>query len=384
MSSFSALQAALKAGSGERLRLLRVRPAASRRPRSQAACRSSSARRSWRNSSAATATRRIRFSEHFRERRRAHAGDSACGMGLEGIVSKQLDEPYRSGRSEAFVKVKCSNAQELVVGGYAPSNVMPNAIGALVVGYYDGGKLHYAGRVGTGYTQAVAKDLWKRLHPLEIAKPPFDDIPREERRARALGQADDGDRSQSRAAGRRTTWCARRRSRACARTSRPRRSCARYRSWRKMQLRETKQSGAAKSGGAAAKDGRRRAAKSTARPQRSRSTKPPTSEVRFTHPDRVYWADVGVTKQDLADYYRAGLGLDGAAGRGPPAQPPALSGRHGGRVLLPEARLRRIDRGETAHRRSTASAGRSSRSRISTVCCRWCRRACSKCMCAAR
>ena len=106
-----------------------------------------------------------------------------CGMGLEGIVSKKLDEPYRSGRSEAFVKVKCSNAQELVVGGYAPSNVMPNAIGALVVGTYDQGKLHYAGRVGTGYTQAVARDLWKRLHPIEIDKPPFDDIPREERRA---------------------------------------------------------------------------------------------------------------------------------------------------------------------------------------------------------
>ena len=124
----------------------------------------------------------IRFSEHFRENG-AHMLAKCCGMGLEGIVSKKLDEPYRSGRSEAFVKVKCSNAQELVVGGYAPSNVTPNAIGALVVGTYDQGKLHYAGRVGTGYTQAVARDLWKRLHPLEIAKPPFDDIPREERRA---------------------------------------------------------------------------------------------------------------------------------------------------------------------------------------------------------
>jgi bifunctional non-homologous end joining protein LigD len=51
-------------------------------------------------------------------------------------------------------------AQELVVGGYSPSTAMPKAIGALVVGYYDNGKLVYAGRIGTGYTHATARDLW--------------------------------------------------------------------------------------------------------------------------------------------------------------------------------------------------------------------------------
>ena len=61
---------------------------------------------------------------------------------------------------------------------------MPRAIGALVAGYYRDGKLIYAGRVGTGYTHATARDLWKRLHPLEIAKPPFDEIPRDEARRR--------------------------------------------------------------------------------------------------------------------------------------------------------------------------------------------------------
>ncbi len=124
----------------------------------------------------------IKYSEHFEDDGPVVLRH-ACKFGLEGIVSKRRDAPYRSGRAESFVKIKCSNAQELVVGGYAPSNVTPNAIGALVVGYYDDGKLHYAGRVGTGYSQAVAKDLWKRLHPLEIAKPPFDDIPQAERRA---------------------------------------------------------------------------------------------------------------------------------------------------------------------------------------------------------
>ena len=66
----------------------------------------------------------------------------------------------------------------------APSNVQPRAIGALVAGYYDQGRFIYAGRIGTGYTQTVARDLWKRLHPLEIDKPPFDQIPREEARRR--------------------------------------------------------------------------------------------------------------------------------------------------------------------------------------------------------
>ena len=61
---------------------------------------------------------------------------------------------------------------------------MPRAIGALVAGYYADGKLIYAGRIGTGYTHAVARDLWKRLHPLEIDKPPFDEIPPAEARRR--------------------------------------------------------------------------------------------------------------------------------------------------------------------------------------------------------
>ena len=103
-------------------------------------------------------------------------------MSLEGIVSKRLDAPYRSGRSDAFVKAKCANEQEFVVCGFVPSTVMPRAIGALVVGYYEGGKLIYAGRVGTGYTHAMARDLWKRLHPLERPQSPLDRIPKQERR----------------------------------------------------------------------------------------------------------------------------------------------------------------------------------------------------------
>ena len=91
---------------------------------------------------------------------------------------KRENAPYLSGRSENFIKTKCSNAQEFDVGGYSPSTALRNAIGALAVGYYRDGQLIYAGRVGTGYTHAMAVDLAKRLRPLEIATPPFDSIPR--------------------------------------------------------------------------------------------------------------------------------------------------------------------------------------------------------------
>src|SRR5947209_3587439 len=130
---------------------------------------------------AATESGPVIYSEHFQGDGQAVLS-AACQFRLEGIVSKRLDAPYRSGRSESFIKIKCSNAQELVVGGYSPSTALPRAIGALVVGYYDDGRLIYAGRVGTGYTQTLARDLWKRLHPLETSAPPFDQIPRVEAR----------------------------------------------------------------------------------------------------------------------------------------------------------------------------------------------------------
>src|SRR5262249_3375292 len=132
-----------------------------------------------------TRTAPIRYSEHF-DQEGSLVLEQACRMSLEGIVSKRADAPYRSGRSEAFIKTKCSNAQEFVVGGYSPSTAMPRAIGALAVGYYNKGRLIYAGRIGTGYTHAIAQDLWKRLHALEIDQPPYDQMPATLRRRRDI------------------------------------------------------------------------------------------------------------------------------------------------------------------------------------------------------
>ena len=264
----------------------------------------------------------IRYSEHFDEDG-ALVLQQACRMTLEGIVSKRADAPYRSGRGEAFIKTKCANAQEFVVGGYSPSSVLPRAIGALAVGYYDNGRLIYAGRIGTGYSQAVARDLWKRLHPLETGKPPFDQIPNTERRRRDVrwvkselvielhfrGWTADGLVRQAAFKGVREDKPPKEVTRELpavidksAKTSEDRAEAAKVAA-KATKVMAKKSSRTAK----AAAGGKRRTTSRTTghTPPAAPRAKPwKEGDVRFTHPDRVYWVDVGVTKQDSADYYR--------------------------------------------------------------------------------
>ena len=96
-----------------------------------------------------------------------------CSLEMEGVVCKQADAPYTSGRSKAWLKVKCSLRQEFVVGGFTRSTTGRDTVGALLLGYYDGGKLHYAGRVGTGWSHAAGEAMWQQLTPLKAAKSPF-------------------------------------------------------------------------------------------------------------------------------------------------------------------------------------------------------------------
>lgn len=81
----------------------------------------------------------------------------ACRLGFEGIVSKRCDEPCRSGRGPAWIKSKCPARQEFVIGGFTPSTAAPRAIGALLLGVFDGPDFRNVGRVGTGFTLAVAR-----------------------------------------------------------------------------------------------------------------------------------------------------------------------------------------------------------------------------------
>jgi bifunctional non-homologous end joining protein LigD len=121
----------------------------------------------------------------------AHRGDgqrlldATREQGLEGVVAKRLDCRYEPGRrSGGWVKVKNTLRQELVIGGWLPGEGRRQTrIGALLVGYYDGSELVYAGRVGTGFTEATLDDLAARLEPLRREKSPFDRAPRLPREA---------------------------------------------------------------------------------------------------------------------------------------------------------------------------------------------------------
>jgi bifunctional non-homologous end joining protein LigD len=113
----------------------------------------------------------LRFSAHVP----GNAGAmrrQACGMHLEGIVCKRADAPYRAGRGSAWVKLKCLGREELIVLGWTPPAGSRTGIGALHVGYFDPeGRLHYAGGVGTGFSERELAELRRRLDGLKAGAP---------------------------------------------------------------------------------------------------------------------------------------------------------------------------------------------------------------------
>jgi bifunctional non-homologous end joining protein LigD len=116
---------------------------------------------------------RIRYSEHV-VGQGARMFSEACRLQLEGIVSKRRDSEYKAGRTDAWVKTKCVRRQEFVIGGFTEPEGMRQGIGALLAGYYDDQqRLVFAGKVGTGFTAAIARDLRQRLDALEQPGCPF-------------------------------------------------------------------------------------------------------------------------------------------------------------------------------------------------------------------
>lgn len=99
----------------------------------------------------------------------------SCEQELEGIVSKQLDSFYASGRNDLWVKTKCVSRQEFIIGGWTEPQGGRSGLGALLLGYYDKGKLRYAGRVGTGFSHVTLKELARELKSLEQSDSPFDE-----------------------------------------------------------------------------------------------------------------------------------------------------------------------------------------------------------------
>jgi bifunctional non-homologous end joining protein LigD len=118
----------------------------------------------------------LRFADHV-----VDAADElyrqACSAGLEGVVCKRADSPYRAGRGRDWQKVKCRQTQELVVGGFTEGAGSRTGFGSLLVGAYDGDRLVYAGRVGTGFDDATLTELRGRLDGLERKDSPFDTLP---------------------------------------------------------------------------------------------------------------------------------------------------------------------------------------------------------------
>ncbi|CCV10321.1 DNA ligase D [Mesorhizobium sp. STM 4661] len=223
----------------------------------------------------------VRFSDHFAEPGKVML-QHACRMGLEGIVSKRADAPYRSGRGLTWVKSKCTSRQEFVIGGYLPSDKTGRGLRSLLVGYHERGKLHYAGRVGTGFSVKTAADLKKRLDALKATASPF---------AAAVPK------------GKGLAWV---KPELVGEVE--------FRSWTSDRiirhasfqgLREDKpaeevvqEKPKASTGKAATKDKAEKA-----KPAAAKSTGAVKTTVKLSHPDKLLWPEEKISKQGLLDHY---------------------------------------------------------------------------------
>lgn len=114
----------------------------------------------------------LRYVSHVEEEGEAYYRE-ACKRGWEGLIAKRAAGRYVKGRSKDWLKFKCAFEQELVVGGFTDPDGARSHFGALLLGYYEGKDLRYAGKVGTGFTQKTLADLHARMAPLERPESPF-------------------------------------------------------------------------------------------------------------------------------------------------------------------------------------------------------------------
>jgi bifunctional non-homologous end joining protein LigD len=207
----------------------------------------------------------VRFSEHLAEDGPTML-EHACRLGLEGIVSKRVDMPYRSGRGEHWLKSKSVLRQEFIIIGYVPSTVSPGSVGALALGYHENGKLMYAGRVGTGYSHKQARELRDMLEEIAASRP-------------ALGNALPAGAEKG------VRWV------------KPQLVCeVEFHDWTTDRLiRQSSFKGLRE-------DKTPEEVVLETRPE-SAPVAPELARVRLTHPERILWEEPGITKQGLAEFY---------------------------------------------------------------------------------
>ena len=105
--------------------------------------------------------------------------EQACKHGFEGVIGKRAGSPYRGDRTRDWIKLKCRQGQEFVIGGYSPPEGSRQGFGALLLGVHEkNGDLRYAGRVGTGFNDKVLRSLQQRMRKLVVDKPPFRNPPK--------------------------------------------------------------------------------------------------------------------------------------------------------------------------------------------------------------
>ncbi|HEY0711754.1 MAG TPA: DNA ligase D, partial [Polyangia bacterium] len=217
----------------------------------------------------------------------------ACKAGLEGIISKRRDRPYVTRRSPDWVKTKCVKRQEFVIGGFTEPSGARQGLGALLVGFYEGDNLRYAGKVGTGYTQKSALDLRARLEKLANKTSPFSPavkpVPKSVHWVKPKLLAEVGFTEMT--------------------------ADGKLRHPSFQGLREDKSAkDVVKEAPAATPKTEPPTAKAAHKTTTKAANKAPTTKkskdesvagVKLTNPDRVLYPDLGFTKRDLAAYYEA-------------------------------------------------------------------------------
>ena len=235
----------------------------------------------------------LRLSEHI-ETGGAELLHEACKLQAEGIVSKRSTGKYISGRGRDWLKMKCLHEQEFVVGGFTlPTNKI-HGVGALLLGYYEKGKLVYAGRTGTGFTQKTHRLLRDRLEDLKQTKTSFVALPNDAKKGAIWVKPEMV--VQVRFA----TWTADDLVRQAAflglREDKAANEVTREESHVSLGPRQSRKSTRGASGDAVAIKH-----SPTSKSQNASEHAP----IRLTHPEKVLDAESGMTKQMLADYYWA-------------------------------------------------------------------------------